>query len=216
MSNRVDNRYRPAGSRPSPDLARQVAALESLSQGPLVNDIVETVAPPANPDRPVSPPRQSVRHNLRRRLTASAASLVLILGITGMAWASQGAGPDDWNYGLSQVLVGLGIELPTFGGPEESSHGPEASSHEGNDPSESTGLKRAIDVLTAERPSDGVSMSIKEEVAQLLTYLYETGRINGREVAALAKAMADDRRPTDPGRPEHSETNGKPANPGKP
>ena len=210
MSKLMDNRYRPAGGQPSKDLARQVAALESLSQGPLVKDLVETVAPSlaGEPDSKETP-RQSVGRKLRRRLTASATSLVLVLGITGMAWASQGAGPEDWNYGLSQVLVGLGIEFPSLGGPVE-------STSEGNDPAESTGLKRAIDVLTAERPSDGVSMSIKEEVAGLLTYLYETGRINGRDVAELAKAMAADRRPEDAGRPEHSQTNGKPANPGKP
>ena len=53
---------------------------------------------------------------LKRRVTAAAVSLMMIVGMTGVAWAADSAVPGDWNYGIHRALESLGIGA---GGAEE-------------------------------------------------------------------------------------------------
>lgn len=53
---------------------------------------------------------------LRRRVTAAATSLMMIVGMTGVAWAADSAVPGDWNYGIDRALESMGIGA---GGAEE-------------------------------------------------------------------------------------------------
>jgi hypothetical protein len=53
---------------------------------------------------------------LKRRVTAAATSLMMIVGMTGVAWAADSAVPGDWNYGIDRALESLGIGA---GGAEE-------------------------------------------------------------------------------------------------
>ena len=68
------------------------------------------------PAAPVGTGGRRPGFGLRRRGLAGATSLMMILGMTGVAWASDSAVPGDWNYGIDRALESMGIGA---GGAEE-------------------------------------------------------------------------------------------------
>lgn len=194
------------------DLANLVIALESLSEGPLLDEIAE--APSSDTKLSGGTDTGPGRvHGLKRKFAASLTSLAMVVGITGMAWAAQGAQPGDWNHGLTQAMRSLGIEFGTAPdriaelAANHENHPGEGQGHDNN--SKATGLLRASEAVGSSNPSH-----IRDEVVALLTHLHESGRINGRDIAAWAKTMAAEKKAS-AGENKPDDT-GKPANPGKP
>ena len=54
-------------------------------------------------------PGRRLAFGLKRRVAAGATSLMMIVGMTGVAWASDSAVPGDWNYGIDRALEAVGI-----------------------------------------------------------------------------------------------------------
>jgi len=75
-----------------------------------VADAVELA--PASPSQAIGQPR--LWAGIRRRITATGISLMMLLGATGVAWASDTAVPGDWNYGIDRALEAIGIGAGGF------------------------------------------------------------------------------------------------------
>ncbi|MGD2044435.1 MAG: hypothetical protein PVJ28_12355, partial [Acidimicrobiia bacterium] len=100
-------------------LRRVVEELRSLADPPLSVGFIEfhaaESASTAAQTRAQSPARRrtgrvdGLVRNLRRRATATVATLVMLTSATGMAWAADGAVPGDWYYGLDRALESIGI-----------------------------------------------------------------------------------------------------------
>lgn len=158
----------------------------------------------ASPDR-----GRALWHGVRRKVTASAVSLTMLVSAAGMAWAADGAAPGDWNYGLDRALESIGIgdggaaeraeEMRTLS-PDQSSDTvrPGAPSRdEADDPT--TGLDRATSVVSGTSPGNGRSQETRARVSGLLEYVDEAERVDGGTVSELAKDVAG--RPEEKGLP---------------
>jgi hypothetical protein len=147
---------------------------------------------------------------IRRRVTASAMSLIMLFGATGMAMAADDAVPGDWNYGLDRALEAIGIGaggaaeraeelevLASEGSTEnEDADGPGQTSPSLDSSEESTGLNRAAAVISEPSPGSGQSLQARARVAEMLLILNDVGGVDGGTVSDIARDGA--------GRPEGS------------
>ena len=151
------------------------------------------------------------RARLRNRATALATTVLMVGGMTGVAWAADGAAPGDLLYGIDRALEAVGIgaggsaerleELEARGIEAEPQHG-------GHDPAVA-----AID----HRDQIG-NEKVPAGAAAIHSYLETAEGTDGLTVAEIAKQVAERNRadkeiPAHAGKPEEA---GKPENPGKP
>lgn len=191
---------------PSPILVDLHSSM-SASTARAHREIVETRRP--------SQPKRSVARSIRRRAVALAASLAMISGMTGLAWAADNAGPGDWLYGLDRALESIGIGA---GGAEERllELADVSPSNVGTVTAESSaveaaGLERAAQAITTNGSLQ--AQDIHVEVFAILEHLGMPGKADGHTIAEIAKTIGADRRSTDTGRTPDA---GKPTQPGKP
>jgi hypothetical protein len=161
---------------------------------------------------------------LRRRVTAAATSLMMIVGMTGVAWAADSAVPGDWNYGLDRALESMGIgaggaeerllELTVIRGTETVSLDDSGSRAESEN--SEVGLPNAAStVAETPRGSQRVTDSGKA-VSTLLTYLADTEKAQGPTVSELAREFKQAQELSGTKKPENPGQQGKkPAEPGK-
>lgn len=165
---------------------------------------------------------------LRPRATAFAATAAVVLSLSGVAWAADGASPGDWYYGLDRALEVIGIGA---GGAEErlleaaansadstQASGPATGQRRNDGPTsasvDETGTQRAAAAVATQEFGSQQSLATKDGVAGFLDYLANEEGLSGKEISEVAKTMAGqpgkgnepDRpgRPDDPGRPESS------------
>jgi len=174
--------------------------------------------------------RTGTRHylfGLKRRAVAGLTALVMISGMTGVAWASDGAVPGDWNYGIDRALEAVGIGN---GGPQERLHElaqildgqPPDNTRRHAPPSESIGAPDAGPADAADsvtyQGSDS-SLAVRSGVAELRHNLFNGEEIDGAAIAEMARTLAGQHGPPeDPPANRQATTPdpGKPADPGKP
>jgi hypothetical protein len=176
----------------------------------------------------LSTPRR-LAFGLRRRVTAAATSLMMIVGMTGVAWAADSAVPGDWNYGLDRALESMGIGA---GGAEERLQELAvirevgiASRSGGNlvagsdDPA--VGLENAAATVAATTRGSQRTEDVAQGVSALLAYLASPEGVDRPSISELAKefkqaqeSSGSNRPEVNPGedrRPDHA---GKPASAG--
>ena len=180
------------------------------------------IQPGYNPTIPSPlPRRRKLMFTLKRRVAAAATSLMMIIGMTGVAWAADSAVPGDWNYGIDRALEAIGIgnggaderltELAISNGEEnpgrsqspwskDSVISDDESSAASDEPG---GLANAAATVSKITPGSENANQTRVAVSTLLAYLASTGEIDGQTVADYAKQI----------RPENA---GKPAETGKP
>ena len=149
------------------------------------------------------PKRNPVRA-LRRRAVALAASLAMLSGMTGLAWAADHAGPGDWLYGLDRALERIGIGA---GGAAERLEELANGSHQdganhGSSTVEAPGLEHAIEVVS--NNGGDKALDVHTEVVVLLEHLANGGIGDGAAISTYAKSIGADHRPTEPGQPAHT------------
>ncbi|MEA1901964.1 MAG: sigma-70 family RNA polymerase sigma factor [Actinomycetota bacterium] len=178
---------------------------------------------------------------LRRRVAAGATSLMMIVGLTGVAWASDSASPGDWNYAIDRALESIGIgaggaeerllELAVSGqdgtptGTVQAGAGGEGGTIPSQRPlasPEASGLERAAITVADITAGSGRANEVRAGVSILLDYLMNPDTVDAPTVADLVKqfkqanANSIGHGPEDnPGQQRRPET-GKPAETGKP
>ena len=98
-------------------LMAPISALRSMTEVTFNDELVQGMAsqaallvPPKEAEQQVRPSRVSLFFvRLRARAAASAATLLMVSGIAGVAAAADGAAPGDWNYGIDRALEAVGI-----------------------------------------------------------------------------------------------------------
>ncbi len=182
-------------------------------------------------------PRRRLAFGLNRRVTAGATSLMMILGMTGVAWASDSAVPGDWNYVIDRALESIGIGA---GGAEERIQelaaiaevehpgGAEPASQNGQDPTTAlndrvVGTENAAATITDITRGSQRASDVREAVSALLAYLSNTEAADRPTISELvhqfkkAHGFSGSNRPeVIPGEQHRPEQEGKPAEPGKP
>ena len=182
-------------------------------------------------------PRRRLALGLSRRVTAGAASLMMILGMTGVAWASDSAVPGDWNYVIDRALEVIGIRA---GGAEEriqelaaiaeSGHpgGAEPASQTGQDPTTApndrvVGTENAAATIAEITRGSQRANDVREAVSALLAYLSNTEAADRPSISELAQkfkkshgSSGSNRPEVNPGEEHRPEQRGRPAEPGKP
>jgi hypothetical protein len=171
---------------------------------------------------------------LKRRFTAAATSLMMIVGMTGVAWAADSAVPGDWNYGIDRALESLGLgaggaeeRLQELAVIREDGHvrGVNIASRSGGNPAAGSddpvvGLEKAAATVDTTTRGSQRATDIGKAVSALLAYLAnpEGVRPNISELAQQfkqARGSSGSNRPeVNPGedrRPDHA---GKPASAG--
>lgn len=161
---------------------------------------------------------------LRRRATAFAATAAVVLGLSGMAWAADGAAPGDWYYGIDRALEAVGIGA---GGAEErllevaasngavtegsgSDQGPSETAVTRSSPGEITGTERAMEAVSARGAGSEQSLGTRDRVAGFLKFLTTFEGLSGQEIAEMAKSQSE--RPDNEHKPDQP---GSPDNPGR-
>lgn len=155
------------------------------------------------------------------RLAPAAMALVLAMGMTGVAAASNAAGPGDVLYGIDRSLERVGIndgglserieeanQLAASGSPSEAlDH--LADSLEPMSAGAAHALADAAAKVRAAGPEDNPSQGVREDVAGMLEWIAGSelsGREFGLGVAERARGIAQSPEPT--GRPDpQPETN---------
>jgi hypothetical protein len=154
-------------------------------------------------DRPTN---RGIGLAIHRRAVAAMASLVMVVGLTGVAWASDSAGPGDWNYGIDLALERVGIgaggaaerleEVSSMIFRDEPSilleEDPAVYSTESSR-SAGEALRQAAErVASLEEGSEQARLA-KERVSELLEYLSQKEeKATPGEVAELAKSIGHD------------------------
>jgi hypothetical protein len=182
------------------------------------------VDPHSKETDPVPRIRRAVS-TIRTRATATLAGFVMLSGLTGVAWASDGAVPGDWNYTIDRALESIGIGA---GGVEErqselevlqseeapvvvvattvSSANPAANDGPDTESTRTTGLEKAAESVITNGAS--TSDDIRNGVSTLLLHLLRSGDVVGTDIAQMAKGLG--------GRPEdHPGKGTPPESPGK-
>ncbi len=141
---------------------------------------------------------------LRRKTAALLYGLIMVSGLTGVAWAANTAIPGNWNYEIDRALEGWGIGA---GGATERIEELVVLNEEGK---ASVALEHVVDVspeamgeaaaalteasetvASLERGSQ-ISAEVRERLTDLLRYLEENrGQIDGRTVAEYAHEITD-------------------------
>lgn len=194
-----------------------------------------------SPTIPSSLPRsRRLMFRLKRRVTAAATSLMMVVGMTGVAWAADSAVPGDWNYGIDRALEAIGIgaggaeerltELALSAGeenPGRSESGPGPASAISQDESAAgadvAGLTKAAATVAEITTGSEQANETRAAVSTLLAYLASTGEIDSQMVADYAKQFRSEneipgsQRPSEaPGAEKRPENDGPPAESGKP
>lgn len=166
----------------------------------------------------------SWRIRLRNRTTAIATSVLMVGGMTGVAWAADHAAPGDFLYGIDRALEVVGIGA---GGAEErlaeltSSAQPPSPQDLGDSPHDP--LTEANTAGAHNSTSIG-SGTVPAGAAAIHDYLDSTAVTEGLSVAEIAKLVAarnleDVGKPENAGKPEspsRSDSAGRPESAGKP
>ena len=157
----------------------------------------------------LSTPRR-LAFGLRRRVTAAATSLMMIVGMTGVAWAADSAVPGDWNYGLDRALESMGVgaggaeerlqELAVVRGTETVSRDDSGSRAESEN--SEVGLDNAAATVAETPRGSQRATDIGEAVSTLLTYLANPERVDGPTVSELAKQFKQAQGSSESNRPE--------------
>ena len=182
-------------------------------------------------------PRRRLVFGLNRRVTAGATSLMMILGMTGVAWASDSAVPGDWNYAIDRALESIGIGA---GGAEErlqelaaiakSEHprGAEPASQTGQDPTTApndpvVGTENAAATIADITRGSQRANDVREAVSALVAYLSNTEAAERPTISELVEqfkkahgSSRSNRPEVNPGEQHRPEQTDKPAEPGKP
>ncbi len=153
----------------------------------------------------LSTPRR-LAFGLRRRVTAAATSLMMIVGMTGVAWAADSAVPGDWNYGIDRALESMGIgaggaeerlqELAVIRGTETVSR--DDSSSGAKSENSEVGLDNAA-ATVAETPR---STEVQDGVSALLAYLANPEGVDRPNISELAKEFKQAQGSSGSNRPE--------------
>jgi hypothetical protein len=148
----------------------------------------------------ISPARRLVL-GARRRMATVAASLVMLMGATGVAWAADSAVPGDWNYGIDRALEALGMgageevermaEARVMGHRAIEANPALSSVPDQAEVDGAPGLVTAVDALSRPNPGGSRAQEVRTQVASLLGYLHRVGRAHGPTVAEMAKKIAD-------------------------
>ena len=188
-------------------------------------------------------PRRRLALGLSRRVTASAASLMMILGLTGVAWASDSAVPGDWNYVIDLTLESIGIgaggaeeRIQEFAAIAESGHpgGAEPASQTGQDPTTApnnpvvvpndqvVGTENAAATIAEITRGSQRANDVREAVSALVAYLSNTEAADRPAISELVQkfkkahgSSGSNRPEVNPGEQHRPEQRGKPAEPGK-
>ena len=160
---------------------------------------------------PLSTPRR-LAFGLRRRVTAAATSLMMIVGMTGVAWAADSAVPGDWNYGLDRALESIGIgaggaeerllELTVIRGTETVPLDDSGSRAESEN--SEVGLDNAAATVTETPRGSQRADDVAQGVSALLTYLADTEEAHGPTVSELAREFKQTQGSSGSNRPEAS------------
>lgn len=182
-------------------------------------------------------PRRRLAFGLNRRVTAGAASLMMILGMTGVAWASDSAVPGDWNYVIDRALEVIGIgaggaeeRIQELAAIAESGHprGAELASQTGQDPTTApndhvVGTENAAATIADITQGSQRANDVREAVSALVAYLSNTEAADRPAISELVQkfkkahgSSGSNRPEVNPGEQHRPEQRGKPAEPGKP
>lgn len=124
--------------------------------------------------------RAGFMFRLRQRATALATTVLMIAGMTGAAWAADGAGPDDWYYGIDRALEAIGIGA---GGAEERLLEAANGSGEGLTV---TGRERASDRVLSAGNGNEQSLAVRDRVSAMLDLPAGEGS-KGEAISSIAK-----------------------------
>jgi hypothetical protein len=228
-------------------LRELVAELRSLAATPVSQELIDFHATEAAAvvierqarvvaENQTGQGRVSAR-GLRRRAMTTAVSLAMLLGVTGMAWAADGAVPGDWNYGLDRALESIGIgaggsaerhaEEQSLAADQPAAPAetgiPDGSVGQPNPPDRPTGLDRALTAVTQHPGESGNNAYLRRRAPEVLLYLNTTDHFDGAVVAVIARGDAPGAEhagpPEDKGKPEDAgppEDKGKPEDAGPP
>ncbi|HET9259041.1 MAG TPA: hypothetical protein VFP42_02805 [Acidimicrobiia bacterium] len=163
-------------------LTRVVAELRSLAHSTISESFIEFHAAEAAElcaARHVSTsyvpgPGRRLVSSVRRRTATAAATLAMFASATGVAVASDGAVPGDWNYGIDRALEFAGIGA---GGELERLH--------------------ELQVLEGSNVAAAGSSELSARVTQLLGYLGDADSVDGSRVSEIVNGGAA--KPEDPG-----------------
>ncbi|MCH7901401.1 MAG: hypothetical protein IH818_10890 [Acidobacteria bacterium] len=182
-------------------------------------------------------PRRRLALGLKRRVTASAASLMMILGLTGVAWASDSAVPGDWNYVIDLTLESIGIgaggaeeRIQELAAIAESGHprGAELASQTGQDPTTApndhvVGTENAAATIADITRGSQRASDVREAVSALVAYLSDTEAAERPTISELGQkfkkahgSSGSNRPEVNPGEQHRPEQTGKSEEPGKP
>ncbi|MEE8375932.1 MAG: hypothetical protein V3S26_06395 [Acidimicrobiia bacterium] len=161
---------------------------------------------------------------LKRRVTAAATSLMMIVGMTGVAWAADSAVPGDWNYGIDRALESMGIgaggteerleELAVIRGTETVSR--DDSSSGAKSENSEVGLDNAAATVAETPRGSQRATEVQNGESALLTYLANIDRVDGPTVSELVKQFKQAQKPSGTKKPENpGEQGNKPTEPGK-
>jgi hypothetical protein len=175
---------------------------------------------------------------LRRRGLAGATSLMMILGLTGVAWASDSAVPGDWNYGIDRALESMGFgaggaeeRIQELAAIAESGHprGAEPASQTGQSPTAApdgrvVGPEHAAATVAEITQGSQRASDIREAVSALLAYLADTESAERPNISELAQqfkkahgsSQVNPDRPDKPDKPDRPDRPDRPDKPDKP
>jgi len=218
-----------------------VASLSDFAEVPVKPEFVEYhAAEAATRVQPVKSPTilnplpqsRNLMFRLKRRVTAAATSLMMMVGMTGVAWAADSAVPGDWNYGIDRALEAIGIgaggeeerltELALLDGEENPGRsafapGPASanSQDESADESDPAGPTNAAATVAEITAGSEQANKTRAAVSTLLDHL--AGGIDGQMVADYAKQFRPENETPGSQRPEEVPgAENRPENAGKP
>ncbi len=153
---------------------------------------------------------------LKRRVAAGATSLMMIVGMTGVAWASDSAVPGDWNYGIDRALESIGIGAGGAGERLQElavirqvrrPRGAEPASQPGQSPVTApddavVGLENATATVAEITQGSQRASEVREGVSELLAYLASTEAADGSTISELAQQFKQAQGPSKSKRPD--------------
>ena len=157
-------------------------------------------------------PGRRLAFGLKRRVAAGATSLMMIVGMTGVAWASDSAVPGDWNYGIDRALEAVGIgaggaaeRLQELAAIRENGHpsGAESAPQTGpTTPPDVGGLENAAATVAEIIGGSQRASDVRTDVSVLLAYLADTEAADGPIISELAQQFKQAHQLSRSNRPE--------------
>ncbi|MFQ5523064.1 MAG: hypothetical protein ACE5F5_05755 [Acidimicrobiia bacterium] len=192
------------------ELASFVARLRRLKDSAPSDEQVHSMAAEAAAIVRETLPAQSPavpRRRLVPRLAGALAALVLLVGMTGVAVASDASVPGDPLYGIDRALEAVGLgnggaverlqEAKTLANRGKSAEALEHASSAlaaAGDKKAAEALKKAAKRVVAEDKGGGKAEKVKAKVSDMLNYIANSdtkGREFGQQVAKLARQIGD-------------------------